>query len=173
MLSIRHTTRYRYTEPLLYSVQTLHLWPSSGPCQRVVDWSIQVPGRLNELPATQGNREHSFSLNARLPDGLMEVVVVAQGQVDPTGVAEYDDPEGLPPAFYRRSSALAEPHPRMTAWARERLGDKAGSPTAWRPWPWPRQWPSACATGPATPGWKPPPWKPSTGAWASARTRPT
>jgi transglutaminase-like putative cysteine protease len=131
MLSIRHTTRYRYTEPLLYSVQTLHLWPSSGPCQRVVDWSIQVPGRLNELPATQGNREHSFSLSARAPDGLMEVVVVAQGKVEPTGVAEYDDTTGMPPAFYRRSSALAEPHPRLTGWARERLGARAtASPTA-------------------------------------------
>ncbi len=129
MLSIRHTTRYRYTEPLLYSVQTLHLWPSSGPCQRVVDWSIQVPGRLNELPATQGNREHSFSLNARAPDGLMEVVVVAQGRVEPTGVAEYDDSTALPPAFFRRSSALAEPHPRMTVWAHERLGALASRAT--------------------------------------------
>lgn len=130
MLSIRHLTRYRYTEPLLYSVQTLHLWPSSGPCQRVVDWSIQVPGRLSELPALQGNREHSFSLSARATDRLTEVLVVAQGRVEPTGVAEFDETAGLPPAFYRRSSVLAEPHPRMTAWAREQLGAAAGaSPT--------------------------------------------
>ena len=130
MLSIRHTTRYRYTEPLLYSVQTLHLWPASGPCQRVVDWSIQVPGRLNEQPDTQGNREHSFSLTAGPQERLMEVVVVAQGRVEPSGVAEYDEVSGLPPAFYQRSSALAEPHPRLTAWARDRLGSVAdGSAT--------------------------------------------
>lgn len=129
MLSIRHTTRYGYTEPLLYSVQVLHLWPSSGPCQRVVDWAIRVPGRLIELPATQGNREHSFSLSVRAPDGLTQMSVMAQGRVEPTGVAEFDDAGGLPPAFYRRSSALAEPHPRMSAWARESLGAKAQAPT--------------------------------------------
>ena len=42
-LSIRHHTQYRYSEPLLYSVQNLLLWPADGPSQQVLDWRIEVP----------------------------------------------------------------------------------------------------------------------------------
>lgn len=118
-LSVRHTTRYTYSEPLLYSVQTLHLWPVSGPLQVVEQWEVKTPATLHAQPDGQGNRVHSYSLVARPEQGLREQVIGARGVVVTRGGAELADiGRTPPPAFYLRSTALAEPHPRMAAWAR-------------------------------------------------------
>ncbi|MFP5467681.1 MAG: transglutaminase domain-containing protein [Gammaproteobacteria bacterium] len=119
-LRIRHTTCYRYTEPLLYSVQNLHLWPLSGPGQTVLDWRIRVPAQLHAQPDGLGNRVHSFTLMATPQQRLLELRIVAEGTVRTLGLPVFEDAPDLPhPAFYRRSTAHAEPHPRMAAWARE------------------------------------------------------
>ena len=117
-LRIQHTTRYRYSQPLLYTVQTLHLWPVSGPTQSVESWDLRVPGSLQRQPDIEGNRVHGFSCLARPEQDLRQLDVVAQGVVHTHGVAEFTEPAGpLPPAFYCRPSPLAEPHPRMALWA--------------------------------------------------------
>ncbi|MDP2416996.1 MAG: transglutaminase family protein [Hydrogenophaga sp.] len=114
---IHHTTRYTYSQPLLYSVQTLHLWPASGPCQTVESWDIRTPGILHAQPDGQGNRVHSFSLVASAEEALQHITVVAKGQVTTLGTAEFADTGRLHPAFFLRSTPLAEPHPRMAMWA--------------------------------------------------------
>lgn len=115
---IRHATRYTYSQPLLYLVQSLHLWPSGHACQTVIDWDLRAPAPLFSQPDGQGNRHHSFSLLARPERELHKVAVVASGTVLTHGVAAFTDPAGMPPpAFYLRSTPLAEPHPRMALWA--------------------------------------------------------
>lgn len=117
-LLIQHTTRYQYSQPLLYTVQTLHLWPVSGPSQSVESWDLRVPGALQRQPDIEGNRVHGFSCVARPEQDLRQLAVVAQGVVHTHGVADFTDPAGpLPAAFYGRPSPLAEPHPRMALWA--------------------------------------------------------
>lgn len=118
-LSVRHTTRYTYTEPLLYSVQTLHLWPVSGAAQTVERWDVRTPVPLHAQPDGQGNRVHSYSLVARPEQDLREQVIDARGVVQTLGGAVVTDTGRTPPpAFYLRSTPLAEPHPRMASWAR-------------------------------------------------------
>lgn len=118
-LHVCHTTRYAYTEPLLYSVQNLHLWPSTGASQTVLDWAIRVPARLSAQPDGLGNRVHSFTLSATAEQRVQDMSITAEGTVETHGVAVFEDPPGLPhPVFYRRSTAHAEPHPRMASWAR-------------------------------------------------------
>ena len=117
-LQIQHTTTYRYSQPLLYTVQNLHLWPVSSACQTVESWDLTVPGALHRHPDIEGNRVHSFSRVARPEEALCELRLTAQGQVNTHGVAEFTDPvDAAPPALYRRATALAEPHPRMALWA--------------------------------------------------------
>ena len=121
-LHVRHTTRYRYTEPLRYSVQALHLWPSSGAGQTVLDWCICAPAAVVVQPDCLGNHVHAFSLAARPEQGLRELSIVAEGVVLTHGVAVFEDAPGLPhPLFYCRSTPHAEAHPRMAAWARRCL----------------------------------------------------
>lgn len=118
-LVIHHNTHFTYSQPLLYTVQTLHLWPVSSVCQTVEFWDIRTPGSLHSQPDAEGNRVHSFSLVARPEQGLRDNSIVAWGTVSTHGVAEFTDTGLLPhPAFYLRSTALAEPHPRLAAWAR-------------------------------------------------------
>jgi len=127
-LSIRHTTRYTYTEPLLYSVQTLHLWPVSGQLQTVEQWEVKTPATLHAQPDGQGNRVHSYSLVARPEQDVREQVITAQGVVQTLGGSELRDAGFTPPpAFYLRSTPLAEPHPRMAAWARATVSGLAES----------------------------------------------
>ncbi len=121
-LQIQHTTTYRYSQPLLYTVQTLHLWPVSSACQAVESWDLRVPGALYRQPDIEGNRVHSFSRLARPEQALHELRITAQGVVSTRGVAEFTDPDGgLPPGLYRRPTPLAEPHPRMALWAVQTL----------------------------------------------------
>lgn len=117
-LTVCHNTRYRYSQPLLYTVQTLHLWPLSGVCQAVEFWDIRTPGILHTQPDTEGNRVHGFSLTARPDQHLRDISVTATGTVSTHGVSAFTDPAHLPhPLFYLRSTPLAEPHPRMAMWA--------------------------------------------------------
>ena len=118
-LRIQHTTRYRYSQPLLYTVQSLHLWPQSSACQSVEAWELRVPGTLYSQPDIEGNRVHGFSLLARPERMLTLLEVGAQGVVTTHGVAEFVDATHVrtPPALYLRPTPLAEPHPRMALWA--------------------------------------------------------
>jgi len=117
-LRIQHTTTYRYSQPLLYTVQTLHLWPVSGALQTVEQWDLRTPGTLTRQPDIEGNRVHGFSLVALPGKGPRELVVTAQGGVVTHGKAEFADVGAeAPPGLYLRSTALAEPHPRMALWA--------------------------------------------------------
>jgi transglutaminase-like putative cysteine protease len=125
-LSIRHHTQYRYSEPLIYSVQNLLLWPADGPSQQVLDWRIEVPAKLNPLPDGLGNRCHSFTLQPAAAQPLLALGIVATGVVLTHGTAVFEDPVTAPhPSFFLRSSALAEPHPRIAQWARVAVPDLA------------------------------------------------
>ncbi len=117
-LVIHHHTQFFYSQPLTYAVQTLHLWPVSGACQSVEHWEIQVPSTLHAQPESEGNRVHSFTVTARPEQNLRVNRVVARGTINTTGENTFSDPPtALPPSFYLRSTALAEPHPRMAHWA--------------------------------------------------------
>lgn len=117
-LCVDHLTLYRYSQPLRYMVQNLHLCPSEGPSQLVESWQIDVPGRLHAQPDGLGNKVHSFTLAAQAADNVHELRIRAHGVVDTLGECRLQDPPGLPhPAFYLRSTPHAEPHPRMRAWA--------------------------------------------------------
>lgn len=118
-LFIQHTTRYTYSQPLLYTVQTLHLWPASGLCQAVEAWQLRAPAIVHAQADGQGNLAHSFSLVVPAERNCRELMVEAVGTVHTLGVSDFRD-QGLPcppPAFYLRSTPLAEPHPRLAAWA--------------------------------------------------------
>lgn len=123
-LSICHTTRYRYSAPLRHSVQSLHLWPVSGPSQHVDFWSLKslavLHGRIDAL----GNHVHhgSIAISHSAPP-VLATEVVASGQLTTLNVADWCDPPHLPdPSLFLRSTHITEPHPRMSAWASALLG---------------------------------------------------
>jgi len=81
-LHVRHTTDYRYTEPLRYALQTLWLTPQSGPAQTVHFWSLGAPGELFAQRDAFGNSIHSYSFVSQSADNVRWSVVNAAGQVE-------------------------------------------------------------------------------------------
>ena len=118
-LHVRHTTRYRYTEPLRYALQTLWLTPKTGPSQNVLFWTLGAPGALHEQHDGCGNSIHSYTFVADAAAHVTGSLVNAAGQVDTLGVAEFTDEATMPhPAFFLRPTALAAPHPALAEFGR-------------------------------------------------------
>ena len=103
-LIIKHTTRYEYAEPLLYSIQQLKLTPQDGFGQRVKQWSIQMNGQPHQHVDTYGNIVHTLVVDKN----LSEINVTAKGEVE-TGLPHSETREKLPLAIYLRQTHLTQP----------------------------------------------------------------
>lgn len=126
-LSINHRTVFRYSDALQYAVQRLHLRPQSGPTQHVLSWRVDAPGRL--LSAADGLGNASDTLTS--PRDLCSLTVLAQGVVDTFGIEVFQETSRLSPLYYAgdqgAGTGLAQPHPRMSEWARAHVsGARAG-----------------------------------------------
>lgn len=121
-LAITHTTTFAYSQPLLYTMQTLHLWPQSGATQTVMAWAIQTPGVLADLPNVLGNRLHSVCVTAHAEQRCQHHHIQAQGVVDTHNLAQWqDDPKALHPAVFQRPGPLTQPDAPLAHWAREQV----------------------------------------------------
>ena len=118
-LHIRHTTDYRYTEPLRYALQTLWLTPQSSPAQTVNFWSVGAPEKLFAQTDAFGNTIHSYTFVGNALNNVRWSLVNAAGDVQTWGVAEFVDPHTLPhPYFFLRATPLAEPHWQLAEFGR-------------------------------------------------------
>ena len=118
-LYIRHTTDYRYTEPLRYALQTLWLTPQSGPAQTVHFWSLGAQQKLFAQRDAFGNSIHSYSFVGQEADNVRWSLVSAAGKVETLGVAEFTDADNLPhPCMFLRATQLAKPDPKLADFGR-------------------------------------------------------
>jgi len=99
-LHVKHTTDYRYTEPLLYALQTLCLTPQSGPAQTVNFWSVGAPEKLFKQRDGFGNTIHSYTFVGTEADNVRWSLVNAAGDVQTLGLAEFTDVEALPHPYF-------------------------------------------------------------------------
>lgn len=79
-LAVNHTTRYRYGEPLAHTIQQLRLTPEDGPGQKVIEWTIEVPG-IEEAATYRdafGNLVHIVSHR----EPMSEISITARGIVE-------------------------------------------------------------------------------------------
>ena len=119
-LHIRHTTDYRYTEPLRYALQTLWLTPQSGVAQTVDFWSVGAPEKLFAQTDAFGNTVESYTFVGTELDNVRWSLVNAAGNVQTWGEAEFLDVPSLPhPYFFLRGTTLAEPHWQLADFGRQ------------------------------------------------------
>ena len=80
LISVRHITRYRYAEPVSYTIQILRLTPLSFVGQRVLDWQVRAGGASPRLQFRDGfgNTAHLLTVNGRHE----ELVIEAGGTVE-------------------------------------------------------------------------------------------
>lgn len=106
LLSIRHTTQYRYAEPALRVTQALRLWPAPCLGQRIRDWRVDVDGRRLATSTTDG---FGNPVATHTADGAVPGV-----RIDLRGQVETEDRQGmlgkrdewLPPAFFLYETPL-------------------------------------------------------------------
>lgn len=109
ILSISHTTQYRFSHPARYTIQQLRLTPRSDASQRVLHWTIDAPGDMTQQVDAYGNIQHTLVRD----DVHEEISIAVAGEVDSAdtaGVVEHHPAEiRLPRAVYLRPTPLTEP----------------------------------------------------------------
>jgi transglutaminase-like putative cysteine protease len=78
-LTISHTTRYRFSEPVVSGLQQLRLTPKTCAHQQVLSWGMQVQGAQRELAYTD-HHGNSVELISFGKDAL-EIAVTCSGEV--------------------------------------------------------------------------------------------
>ena len=120
-ISIEHTTRYVYDEPVRYSTQYLRLVPSSSARQQVLEWRLDAPATPTAFVDGYGNITHLVTIH----DPGCEIVIRSAGIVE-TSAARDEPPEDskVSPLVFLRATSLtraegalvefAEAHRRRT-----------------------------------------------------------
>ncbi len=109
LLTVRHTTRYRYQAPLAHTIQQLRLTPPDVPGQKVLKWSLELPGRETAASYTDafGNIVHLVSHT----NPMSEIDITATGEVETQDVAGVlgEIPCPSPSAVFTRFTPLTKP----------------------------------------------------------------
>lgn len=85
LLSISHTSTYRYDQPVDYAVQRLRLWPRSSSVQTVLDWKLDIVGASSELSYDDAFANRTELLRSQ--PHTSEIVIQAIGQVETNDTA--------------------------------------------------------------------------------------
>jgi transglutaminase-like putative cysteine protease len=79
-VKIRHSTEYRYDQPVPYGLQQLRMIPKSSAGQKVVTWSTTVEGGRKEVAFTDQHNNHVELLT--IDRGSRSVTILCEGEVD-------------------------------------------------------------------------------------------
>lgn len=112
-LSIRHTTRYRFAEPVSHGLQRLRLTPKETQGQKILDWQMEYEGAKVELSFDDQNFNTVTLIS--VVEGAREVVVSCSGQVhteDNAGVIGHHAGH-LPLWAFLGQTPLTKPGPRL------------------------------------------------------------
>lgn len=114
-LAIQHETHYEYSAPLQYSLQSLRLTPQASAHQTVLEWALDVPGKLFAERDGYGNDAHTWTLARRLWRGAIRAVGIVETHASPW----LEDDAACPSPFvYLRATALTQPGPELAALGR-------------------------------------------------------
>jgi transglutaminase-like putative cysteine protease len=115
---IHHRTEYRYSQPLMQSVQYLRLTPRSGTSQTVNRWKIACPGaELTEWTDHYGNTCHTLVM-ARPTQSMVIEVSGDVRTIDTNGVI----PSGtttVPFEVFLRHTAYTQPDRALAKFAQK------------------------------------------------------
>lgn len=118
-LSIRHTTRYVFAEPVVHALQRLRLTPKHTQGQEILDWTMRYDGGKKEL---EYDDQHFNTVTLlSVEPGVSEVVIHCEGMVDTqdnAGVIGHHSGH-LPLWSFLGQTALTKPGPAVRGLLRE------------------------------------------------------
>ena len=114
-LAIRHTTHYRFDQPVYHGLQRLRLTPKSTQGQSVTSWDMALEGA--QFQAEYDDQHHNRTTLVSVQQGVVEVTIAC------TGIVETSDSGGvigqhsghIPLWLFLGQTLLTRPGPRMRA----------------------------------------------------------
>jgi transglutaminase-like putative cysteine protease len=104
LLSVRHSTVYRYAEQVARSTQYIRLTPVSGPRQRVAEWRLELPAAAVTMTDAFDNLTHVLTLD--VPHQEIRLLACGRVEIDDTDDGE---PAGrINPRVFLRGTPLTE-----------------------------------------------------------------
>jgi transglutaminase-like putative cysteine protease len=102
LLTVVHSTVYRYAEEVARSTQYIRLSPARSARQRVVDWKLELPAPCVQMVDAFDNVTHVLTLD--VPHQLIRIVARGRVEVDDTDSGE---PAGrINPRVFLRTTPL-------------------------------------------------------------------
>ncbi len=114
-LAIRHTTHYRFVEPVSHGLQRLRLTPKTTQGQHILNWTMQFEGAAEELQFEDQNCNTATLVSVN--EGAREVVITCEGEVqteDNAGVIGHHSGH-LPLWAFLGRTPLTRPGPKIRA----------------------------------------------------------
>jgi transglutaminase-like putative cysteine protease len=106
LLSIHHTTQYRYSQPALRVTQALRLWPAACAGQRVNKWQVEIDGKRLASTTSDGYGNPCATHTADGPVNGVRIDVRGQVETEDLHGVLGEGVEMLPTAFFRFETPL-------------------------------------------------------------------
>lgn len=126
-LSIRHTTRYQFAQPVAHALQRLRLTPKETQGQQILDWSMTFENAETELEYDDQHFNHITLVSVE--PGAREVVVTCSGKVDTEDNAGVIGKHSghLPLWSFLSQTSLTKPGPQLRGLLRDLPDAKDGT----------------------------------------------
>lgn len=118
-LSISHDTTYSYEQKVRSSVQYLRLTPQNSERQKVIEWTLELPGAVRAQRDPYGNILHVLSLEE--PHDSLVIHASGQVEIDTSFDGEHDTQAPQP---FMRSTPLTEADAALRAFALQHCGER-------------------------------------------------
>ncbi len=126
-LSIRHTTHYRFDQPVFHGLQRLRLTPKSTQGQSISSWDMALDGA--QFQAEYDDQHHNRTTLISVDQGVSEVIIQC------TGLVETSDSAGIighhsgymPMWMFINQTPLTRPGTRMRALIADVAAQGAGA----------------------------------------------
>jgi transglutaminase-like putative cysteine protease len=124
LVSIRHTTQYRYDSAITFAVQRLRLTPVDNDAQKVRSWTIEAEGMDGAIFYVDGFANRVHLLTHCKPYEALNITAVGEVETtDRRGVVG-DLGETANPRVFLRTTPRTEPSPEIDALVAE-IGARA------------------------------------------------
>src|SRR5262245_54198193 len=122
LISVRHVTRYVYTEPVGYTVQGLPLTPAPCKGQRTLEWHVRATGCSEPLEFRDGFGNTVQLVTMSTPH--RELIVEAGGTVETQDCNGIVDglPKAIPPRVFLKETPRTRPDAAIRALAQSAAG---------------------------------------------------
>jgi transglutaminase-like putative cysteine protease len=124
-LKIRHRTIYRYSQPVMRSVQSLRLTPQSDKRQKILEWRLDLPADAPAHLDAYGNLTQLLTIEGRHE----EIRIGVEGKVEMSDdrTPEHRS-EALSPLIFLRETPLTAADTRLSDFSEEHRRQIASDP---------------------------------------------